>query len=236
VRLAQDWLCYSLAAAARHYDFAAEPALTQLTNIPRSVQDFTLRQAYSDGPVSAHSPWVKDAAMPLYAYREGLAEPPDRRALSKAQLRSADADARFFVSENRIWSRGRPVETDIPLLLYLIFVIEKIVGRRQFPISRPSADLKSSRNSQRPPCGPAFELLRAAYALASVANHVMPAESETIYKTVRVARSDKFRVKLEDLRKRDDWFPTSDLSYADLIASRPAVCGLLYAESSRRHR
>jgi len=78
--------------------------------------------------------------------------------LTKREKRAAPKLGGFFGS-NRSFPRQRPTKIDVKLALYLIFVIEKIIGRR-FPFSR------SATGDHDPPRGPAFDALLAALALA----------------------------------------------------------------------
>ena len=84
--------------------------------------DWTLQRAAGQ-PNPTGFPWVKDAAMAIYAYENGLGFEPDRKSLTKAQRRAADARADYFVSKGRVWQKGRPIELDVPLLLFLIFLV-----------------------------------------------------------------------------------------------------------------
>lgn len=231
VRAAQDWLISAFSAAAHRYGFEpSETNLALLSQPPMSVQDFELQKRYRGGPWPLSTSLAKDAAAALFALTAGL--PPDRKRedLSRAQRRKADGQAALFFSNDRVWAKGRPIETNIPLLLYLVFTIEGVINKR-FPMSRPSTPLPGSLQGQTPPCGPAFDVLRAAYALASVKLSVMPPKAETVYASVDVARSDAFRRKLEACRNAYARLDGPGLSLRDFVATRPAEAALVFAEA-----
>lgn len=232
VAIATEWLQLSFLNAARRYKFApTESDLRYLSNPPLSVMDWTLRRA-SISPDAGGMPWVKDAATALHAFRTGGDPDVDRKSLTKAERRSADTQAQYFVSVGRIWQKGLPVDFDIPLLLYLIFSIEILTGRR-FPQSRPNSDL----NKRTPPGGPAFRLLQAAYSLASFRAPVMPSGMETIYQVALIARTDAFKRAIVGCGGQP-WvgWSHSTLSLPEIVERHPNQCAYLFADGRRSGR
>ena len=233
---AEEWLHAAFLAGARRYGFDAdESALARLSEFPTAVMDWTLLRASGQAD-TADWPWMKDAAAAIYAFENDLNPDLERRSLSKAERRSADARADYFASTNRIWQRGRPVDVDVPLLLYLIFSIEVLIGRR-IPLSRRNDELTGNLRGKKPPGGPAFRLLRAAYSLASVRHGVVPSGVETIYKVALIARADGFKEKLA-LVGLYPWAGVANpgLSRPEIVTQHPSQCAYAFAEVMARRR
>ncbi|GEM_PF-4951404 len=236
VRDAQKWLEIELERASRQYRFELSPAIcARLAEPPMTVQNFGLQQQYSGGPTPLDSPWVEDAALALFCATSGLPDDTKWEALTKPQRRKAKALAASFLSTNRVLQKGASIDTGVPLLLYLIFTIEELIGK-PFPMSRPAGAITGRLSNQTPPCGPAFMLLRAAYAHASVKLHVMPSKPETVYSVARVARSRAFRSQLEELRRAyvAPEMARSNSSFAEFVATHPSKCALLFAKAKAK--
>ncbi len=99
-------------------------------------------------------------------------------------------------------------------------------------MSRPNAEIKGKLAGKKPPEGPAFRLLQAAYALASVRQHVMPSGAETVYKVVRIARGESFKKQIVQCRLHP-WVgePNPELSLSWTVAAHPSQCAILFAEA-----
>jgi hypothetical protein len=270
VLAAQDWLRREFNAASIFYHF--EPSASNLARIsepPKGVMDFTLGQRFRagepnrsqteceglvgteakqhtiPGPIGLAVSWEKDAAAALFAYETDIDPETKWEELSKPDRRKAWDSWEWWSAPNRIRRKGAAIKTDIPLLLYLIFAIEELIHgpfpQAKFPRSR-RPDLG---DSPRPPTGPAFRLLRAAYIHVLVKLHVMPSSGlETFEGVIRAARQDKFRDALRcfRLRNRFSWIGSiGEISavsvgdspysgFAEVVAEYPNECALLYAE------
>jgi hypothetical protein len=229
VRAAQEWLEIEIEAACEHYRCEPHPLIREtLFTPPWSVRNFDLQQQFSAGDEPPGSPVAKDAGLVLFHVINGRPLDEPWEALTRVERREAKALGAQFFASNRIWRKGRPIETNVPLVLFLIFVIEEFIVKKKFPRSRPGP-----LAGKRSPTGPAFNLLRAAYAHASVSLNVTPSKPETVYRVVQVARSPAFRRGLEDLRSSLQSANLIDarLSFACLVAEHPARCELLFAST-----
>ena len=234
VLAAQEWLSVALEGAVDRYQFENNHGIRErLFVAPNSVQEFGQLQLQNLlRPVSVDSAVVSDAGLALYEFKAGLLGQTSQKGGSKRKRREAGALGTFWFSNDRIWPRGRPLATNIPLLLYFIFVIEEIIGK-PFPRSRPWSEVEAK---PRPPSGPAFELLRAAYAQTSLKLHVMPPNGESVYSAVHVARSSAFRKDLRMLKGRyaSAGFVRAHSGFADFVAMRPSECALIFARTRAR--
>jgi hypothetical protein len=259
VQAAQEWLDLALEDAASQYRFALTHAIrSRLFNPPMTLQNFSLEQRFSGGPTPLGMPWVKDAGLALLCATSALPDVTKWEDLSKAQRRKAEALSKSFLSTNRVSQKGRSIDTDVPLLIYLIYAIEEIIGE-PLPMSRPKCELAGQLVGKVPPRGPAFMLLYAAYAQASVKLQVMPSGKETVYRVARLARSAKrtrsgiFKRKLLELMSQyslknyhywigidpSDSTDLSDAPYSNLlefIECHPGECSRLFTGIRARNR
>jgi hypothetical protein len=258
--------------AAGKYGFEpSESNLARLESPPWGVQDFTLTRQFRDcaakdkiermrlpNPTSLQDGWEKDPAAVLFAVTTGLPEQTTWDDLSKSDRRKAERLFKLALSRERIWRKGAPITTDIPLLLYLIFVIEELLGEKKpgckFPVSRPPDDKDVKRppvdkDVKRSPGGPAFRLLQAAYAQTLVKLHVTDiAKPEVLAGVIRVARKDHFRKLLRESPVRTTqsfWVDLSDdlpaldftipreWTLAKIVEANPPNCALIFAEQRR---
>jgi hypothetical protein len=132
VRAAQEWLCIELDEASRQYHFEPTASIREKLFAPQlSVQDFGLHS----GGGEAEPDVIDDASVALFAASIGSSPETTWGELTKEERRKASAKGAWWFSSNRVEQRGRPVDTDIPLLLYFVFVIEEIIGQK-FPRAR----------------------------------------------------------------------------------------------------
>lgn len=234
VSRAKDWLYHEFIAAARYYKFdPTDSALALLTRLPFGVEEFTQRKSRSRH-VDFEHPELTALASPALAEFDQAVSKLSGKPLTKSRHgRRGREFAAFVMAEDRILQRGRRVDVDIPLLLFLIYTIEGLIGR-PFPYSRPAVENAAHR---RPPDGPAFRLLRAAYSFASVKHHVRPAGLESLYRVVRLARSDGFRARLHGVWAIHQPFAAPPRpSDAGIVASWPAECAFEFATTARNRR
>lgn len=244
VRDAQAWLERALAEAARRYGFEQTIALRErFFAPPLSVQEFGLGPRYpNDGEFAREEfaamdwLWAKDAAAALAELSLNLPADTKWDDLSKAQRRTGKDWLEFVHSPNRDARKGRPIDSDIPLLLYFIFLIEETTERK-IQISRRKVIVEGSYHGaeKQPPAGEAFALLSAAYAQCSARLDVEPSKPETIYKLVRAACGAAFRKRLNELMLRyveAGLFPDGART-ADFVAAQPSECRLLLSSSRR---
>ncbi len=273
VRAAQLRLKREFEEASAFYRF--EPSETNLVRIstpPQAVMDFTLGQRFRAGPsrnprnkasksegatqrsipapAGLDASWEKDAAAAIFAFQPERDPETRWEQLSKSDRRKARDFLEWFSARDRIRRKGASIKSDVPLLLYLIFVIEEIIRTRspgsKFPRSRPS----DSQSSKRPPGGPAFRLLSAAYAHALCELHVPPSlGAETIVAVIGVARRDRFRQRIMTgfpLKNQFHWGGSvradatiEKAAYtnpAEVVREHPGGCALLYADAVQPRR
>ena len=244
VRDAQAWLDRALAESARRYGFEQTAALRERFFVPPlSVQEFGLGPRYpNEGKFKREEiapmgwPWAQDQALALVIFDLQLPEDTKWENLTKPQRRKGKDLAEFVMAPNRDARKGRPIDTDIPLLLYLMFLIEETTGQR-IQISRRKEVIEGSIQGaiRQPPAGEAFALLRAAYAQTSARLDVEPSKPETVYKLVRVACGAAFRKRFDELMQRynEVGLLPEDARRADFVAAQPSECRLLLTTSRR---
>jgi hypothetical protein len=245
VRDAQHWLDRALAESARRYGFEQTDSLRKrFFSPPLSVQEFGLGPRYpNEGKFKREEiapmgwPWAQDQALALAIFDFQLPEDTKWEDLTKPQRRRAKDLAEFVMAPNRDARKGRPIDTDVPLLLYLMFLIEETTGQK-IQISRRKEVIEGSIQGaiRQPPAGEAFALLlRAAYAQTSARLDVEPSKAETVYKLVRVACSAAFRKRFDDLMGRyvHAGLLAENARPADFVAAQPSECRLLLTSSRR---
>lgn len=234
IRAAREWLEIELEIASLHYKFELTSDLRDaIFKPPDMVRDFELRKRYSGGALSSDWPFAKEAGLAFFNLSNGRPANAEWADLTVAQKRKANSMAAQFLTEDRVSAKGRNIATNIPLLLYLIFLIEEFLIKRRFPMSRPEKAIAGALAGKRPPGGPAFSLLRAAYAHASVSLSVMPSKPENVYRIVQVARSETFRRQLTELKNNLIAAEIAENveSLTQLIATEPAKCELLFVKA-----
>jgi hypothetical protein len=273
VRAAQERLKREFDEASAFYRF--EPSgrnVARISTAPWAVMDFTLRQRFCAGPPSNPKnktskseeatqqsipapaglapSWEKEAATALFAFQTGRDSETRWEQLSKSDRRKAQNLWKWLSAPDRIRQKGASIKSDVPLLLYLIFIIEEFTRttspRSKFPRSRPT----DSESSKRPPGGPAFRLLSAAYAHALCKLHVPPSlGAETIVAVIGVARRDRFRQRIMTgfpLRNQFHWGGSDRAdaivekaaytSPAEVVTEHPGGCALQYADAVQPRR